>query len=160
MRSPVLVMLVLATSVSACGISSSKLNPFNWFGKSEEVTTLEPEEGYAKAKGDFRVPVAQVVAMDVKQTLSGAIISATGLAPTQGWWDAELIAKNGGAPEDGVLTYRFVIAEPTPGSAAATRISTPQSREVNVATYITRTKLDGVRRIVVEGAANARSVNR
>ncbi|MDV7269440.1 hypothetical protein RYZ20_00835 [Thioclava sp. A2] len=160
MRSPLLVTLVLATSVSACGFSSSKLNPFNWFGKSEEVTTLEPEEGYAKAKGDFRVPVAQVTALDVKQTLSGAIISATGLQPTQGWWDAELIAKNGGTPEDGVLTYRFVIAEPDPLAPAATRVSTPQSREVTVATYITRTKLEGVRSIVVEGAANARSVRR
>lgn len=160
MRLPLIALLALSMTVSGCGFRDSKLNPFNWFGSDEEMTTLEPTEGYAEALGDFRVPVAQVTRLEVKQTTSGAIVSAAGLPPTQGWWDAELVAENDGYAVDGVMSYRFVVAEPQPGTPVASRVSTPQSREVTAAAYINTTRLQSVRKIVVTGAGNARSVSR
>ncbi|MEZ5687062.1 MAG: hypothetical protein R3D78_14775 [Paracoccaceae bacterium] len=162
MRTPLLAMLALSVALSGCGwMQTTKLNPFNWFGDSEEeMTTLEPEEGYAKAAGDNRIAVAQVTRLEIKQTNSGAVISAAGLPPTQGWWDAELVAANSGYPVDGVVTYRFVVSEPPPGSPAANRVLTEASREVTVAAYLTNARLTDVRKIVVEGANNARSVSR
>jgi hypothetical protein len=57
---------------------------------------------------------------------------------------------------DGVLTYRFVVAEPR----EATRVSTERSRRVTVAVMLTEFDLAGVRSIVVRGAQDQRSVSR
>lgn len=130
----------------------SRLNPLNWFGRSSAgPDTLTPKGGYAA--DDNRALVAQVLSMTVEQTPSGAIVTATGLPPTQGWWDAELVAENGGRPdENGVLSYRFVVAEP----ATTQPVSTQPSREVTAAAAISAVKLSGVREIVVLGAGNSR----
>ncbi|MEZ5686455.1 MAG: hypothetical protein R3D78_11440 [Paracoccaceae bacterium] len=162
MRTPLFAMLALSVALSGCGwMQTTKLNPFNWFGSStEEATTLEPEGGYQKAIGDNRIPVAQVTRLEAKQTSSGVVISAAGLPPTQGYWDAELVPSKGLYPIDGVMTYTFVVAEPATGSPAAGRVMTPESREVTAATYLTNTRLQEVRKIVVESAGNARSISR
>jgi hypothetical protein len=162
MKTPVLATLALSLTLAGCGtVRESRLNPFNWFGRStESPASLTPAGGYDKAIGDNRALVAQVTRFEVKPAHGGAILSAAGLPPTQGWWDAELVAENDGYPEDGVLTYRFVVAEPLRGTPVARRVSTPESREVTVAKYISNLRLAGVRRIVVTGAGNARSVNR
>ena len=86
----------------------------------------------------------------------GAIVRATGLPPTQGWWDASLVAENSGLPVDGVLTYRFVVDQPR----EATRVSTQQSREVTAAAYLSDIKLEGISQIVVLGAENSQSSRR
>ncbi|MDF2143107.1 hypothetical protein [Paenirhodobacter sp. CAU 1674] len=161
MKTPLIASLVLATALAGCGFGQSRLNPFNWFGPSRpEPTTLAPEGGYAEARGDFRVEAATITRLEIKPTQGGAIVSAAGLPPTQGWWDAELIAENDGYPVDGVMSYRFVLAEPQPGSPAASRVSTPESREVTVAAFISNARLASVSKVVVSGAGNARSVSR
>jgi hypothetical protein len=105
---------------------------------------------------DPRILVADVTEMEVARQPGGAIVRAAGLPPTQGWWDAALVAENRGEPVDGVLTYRFVVDQPR-GPA---RVSTPQSREVTAAAYISDIKLANVTQIVVLGAANSRSSRR
>ena len=155
-----LVPFVLVLAVAGCGFSQSRLNPFNWFGGDQEEATLEPEGGYAQAEADYRPLVAQVTRLEVKPTQGGAIVSAAGLPPTQGWWDAELIAENDGFAVDGVMSYRFVLMPPSADSPAARRVLTPESREVTVAAYINNVRLTDVRKIVVTGANNARSVSR
>ena len=157
---PVVLSLALAVALSGCGgWKESRINPKNWFGK-EEVTSLAPKEGYPEVKDDPRQLVAQVTQLEVNATQGGAIVSAVGLPPTQGWWGAELLAENDGEPVEGVLTYRFVVAWPNPDSPVATRVSTTPSREVTVAAFISNTRLAEVKKIVVVGDTNQRSVSR
>lgn len=157
---PLALLLALAVTLSACGgWRESRINPRNWFGK-QEVTSLEPKEGYPDVAEDPRELVAQVTNLEVKQTQGGAIVAATGLPPTQGWWGAELLAENDGEPVEGVMTYRFVVAWPNPGSPPSQRVMTPQSREVTAAAFLSNVKLTEVKKIVVIGATNERSVRR
>lgn len=130
----------------------SRMNPLNWFGASrEEASRLGP----IAREIDNRLLVAQVTALAVERTSSGAIVRAEGLTPTQGWWDAELLPESR-FPVDGVMTYRFVVSAPR----EATRVSTPQSRSISVATTLSVAELEMISRIVVEGAQNSRSVRR
>lgn len=152
---PLLASAVVVLSLSGCdGVRESRVNPFNWFGQSQEET-LAPRTGWRREL-DNRALVAQVSDMAVERFPGGAIIRAEGITPTQGWWDAELVAENDGRPVDGVLTYDFRIAAPR----TETRVSTPQSRSVSAAVRISDRRLEGVRMIVVRGAGNARSVRR
>ena len=163
MKTPLLAMLALTVALTACGrVRESRLNPFNWFGKDrEEVATLAPTGGYAAALADDRPMVAQVTRLEIKQTPTGAIVSATGLPPTQGLWDAELVALNGGEPdENGVLTYAFKVYPPFEGTPPATRVMGPQSREVTAAAFLNTYNLQRIRKVVVEAQGNARSVSR
>jgi hypothetical protein len=88
--------------------------------------------------------------MEVEPIPGGAIVRARGLTPTQGWWDAELVAKD--VDEDGVLVYEFRLLPPV----GRTDVNTQQSREIDVAIFISDVKLENVREIVVQGATNAR----
>ena len=89
MRTPIAALLVATIAVTGCArVRDSKLNPFNWFGKSksEQVQVVEA------VPGDPRPLVQQVTALEVARQPGGAIIHATGLPPTQGWWEAALPA--------------------------------------------------------------------
>ena len=156
MRKPLLAALTAALFVSACGgTSSSRLNPFHWFRRAPQATdTLAPKGGYAAALQDNRVLVDQVTTLKIERMPGGAIVRASGLPQTQGWWDGELVAENDGEPDDkGVMTYRFVVAAPREPTA----VSTPVSREITVAAYLSDLKLARLRRITVVGARNSLS---
>lgn len=159
MRPLLTVALVGTLALGGCGrVADSRLNPFNWFGKSQEgPATLEPDEGYAGTIVDNRALVAEVTTLEVTQTPGGALIVARGLTPTAGWWDAELVPTDGGAPVDGVLTYTFRVAAPRGGGIA---VANPQAREVTAGIFASDQTLATVRRIVVVGQANSRSAAR
>lgn len=155
MRLPITLMLITALTVTGCGrIRESRLNPFNWFGRSAPAATVTLA---ADEPTDPRALVAEVVAMEVTAQPGGAIVHATGLPPTQGWWQADLVAANGGVPVDGVLSFRFVIVPPP---ASTVRVSTPQSREVIAAVFVSDEALADVRTITVLGAQASRSSRR
>jgi hypothetical protein len=138
--------------VGACsGASESNLNPFNWFGGSDDQP---PAQTLVPTNADPRPMVDQVVSLTIDRTQGGAIIRATGLPPTQGWWEAELVEDDQDDPSR--LVYRFVIVPPV----GPKPVSTPQSREVTVATFLSDIALEEVREITVTGARNARSVRR
>lgn len=141
------VVLGLAVALAGCGgLRQSKLNPFNWFKKSEQRETIVlPDE-----KADARPLVDTVLSMAVEPIPGGAVVRARGVTPTQGWWDAELVAQD--LDENGVLVYEFRLLPPTKRAD----VSTQQSREIDVAIYISDVKLENVREIVVQGATNAR----
>ena len=146
-----LLLATLCVALAGCGgFRQSKLNPFNWFGKSEarEVIVL-PEK-----QNDPRPLVDDVLSMTVEPIPGGAIVRARGLTPTQGWWNAELVPLP--VDDNGVLVYEFRLIPP-PGD---TDVNTPRSREVDVAIYVSDYKLDAIREIVVQGANNARSARR
>ncbi len=143
-RATVLVSLI---ALSACaGIRKSKVNPFNWFQRSQQTTSV----ALPAAPTDERMLVDSVLDMKVEQFHGGAIVRAVGLPPTQGYWDAELVPQ----PRDdsGKLVLEFRIFPPV---AAADVVNQP-SREVTVGLRLSNIKLDGITEIVVQGAKNAR----
>ena len=151
MKLPIIAVLVLALGVSGCGrIGSSRLNPMNWFGHARptEVTAL-----YV-APEDSRPLVAQVTLLKVEPYPGGAIVRATGLPPTLGYWQAELVAQP--VDDQGRLIYEFRIYAPLDPAAAGT----PYARQINVAAAISTIKLAGVTSVVVQGAGNALTVGR
>jgi hypothetical protein len=152
MKTAVMALVLASMVLTACGqVRNSRLNPFNWFGRSEPVqTTAVVLPGEIK---DLRPLVQQVTEMVVEPIPEGAIIRAKGLPPTQGWWNAELVERSF---EDGVLTFDFRIIGPRSPQPAVT----PRSREVVVATSLSNIRLATVRQIVVQGETNARSSRR
>ena len=145
------VVLGLAVALAGCGkVRQSKLNPFNWFKKSEPRETIVlPGE-----KSDPRPLVDTVLSMAVEPIPGGAVVRARGVTPTQGWWNAELVPQD--LDDKGVLVYEFRLVPPE-GRAD---VNTQQSREIDVAIYLSDAKLEAVREIVVQGAKNARSARR
>lgn len=132
------------------GFRDSRLNPFNWFGRSEPRETIVLPD----AAADPRPLVENVLTMTVEPMPGGAIIRATGQTPTQGWWQAELVPQP--LTKDGVLVFEFRLLPPI----TRTDVNTPRSRQVTVAQYISDIKLEAVREIVVQGANNARAARR
>ncbi|MFE3837469.1 hypothetical protein [Pseudogemmobacter sonorensis] len=147
-----LAALSLLALVAACGsVRESRLNPFNWFGRSEPRAerVVLPEK-----PADPRSLVSTVLSMEVDRLSSGAIVRATGLPPSQGYWDAELVAQP--VTESGTLVLEFRIFPPVAPQPQGTQVS----REVVVATHLSNIRLRDVREIVVQGAENARAVRR
>ena len=128
-------------------------------GNNSELVALHPKDGYAEDR-EWRESVAQVTALRIERTASGAILHAQGLPPRQGYWDAELVAENGADSdadaETGVKTYVFRIAPSVPG----TRSGPARSREVHVATFLSTAALDEITRIRVVGTNNSMIVRR
>ena len=148
MTGRIFAALCIVLMVASCArVSESRLNPFNWFGKSKNEAVAVAVDPYA----DTRPLVGQIVGMNVERIPGGAIIRATGLPPRQGFFDGELVPTNGELPEDGVLTYEFRAASPQ----FQTRVSTQQSREIIVGHFVSDQTLDGVKAIRVVGFANA-----
>lgn len=145
------VVLGLALGLAGCGgLRQSRLNPFNWFRKSEPRETIVlPGE-----KVDGRGLVDAVLDLKVEPIPGGAIVRARGQTPTQGYWQAELVPQP--LTEGGTLVYEFRIFPP----AGKADVNTPQSRQIDAAIYISDIKLENVREIVVQGATNARASRR
>ncbi len=157
MNKPLVATMTALLLVSACGqIRESRFNPTNWFGRTAAPTTLAPAGGYVAPVEDPRPLVDQITQMSVEPFPGGVIVRATALQPTQGWWDAALIPVNEARPVDGVVTFRFVAAPPP----APTRVSTPQSRELTAAVYVSDARLAGARQVTVISATGARSAGR
>jgi len=143
---PLCAVLILTVAVSGC----SRLNPGTWLNAGGKSPTPQGMVAAAPKVEDARPLVAQITALNVDRTPDGAIVRATGLPPTQGWYNAGLIA---GPVENGTLTLDFRVAAPKGGQAAGT----PATREVIAATAINNETLNGATRIVVRGATNALS---
>ena len=155
MHKSLLAALSMALALTACGpVRDSRLNPMNWFSRTS-TETLVPSDGWS-TETDRRALVPVVTEMEVTQTTGGALLTASGVTATQGWWDVELRPVNRGRPVEGALIYEFVVAAPR----SQTPASTQASRTVTAAVKISQPRLAGVRRVVVRGAENQRSVNR
>jgi hypothetical protein len=147
---PVLALALCALLAGCGGFRDSRLNPFNWFGRSEPRETIVLGED----RQDPRPLVEAVLSMSVEPMPGGAIVRARGQTPTQGWWKAELVPLE--IDQNGLLVYEFRLLPPV----APTDVNTPQSRQVDVAIFISDVRLERVSEIVVQGATNARSARR
>jgi hypothetical protein len=141
--------------LGACGQSEPRwYNPLSWFGGSQEVAATDLAAQDVGTAADPRPLVAQVLSLSVDAFPGGAVVRATGLPPTQGYWAGDLIRIEGEDPTR--ITFRFVaLAPPEPS-----RVSTQQSREIVVGTSLSDIELEGVREIIVQGASNARATRR
>lgn len=148
MKTPLIVALSLVLVLGAC---QSRLNPFNWFGRSAPVEKVVLTEGEAV---DPRLLVDEVLSLDIESFPGGAIIRAEGRNPTQGYWDAELVARP--VDENGVLVFDFRVFPPVTDQPASTVVS----REVVVATFVSDIRLAQVASIVVQGETNSLSPRR
>lgn len=151
-RHAIAALAALALVAGCATVRDSRLNPFNWFGRSAETRAAAAAP---RAAADPRRAVAQVTALAVEPTAGGAIVRATGLPPTQGHWDVSLVPE---PAEDGSdeLVYRMLVAPPPVPRPAGT----PMSREVTAGVFLSAIRLEGIRRITVAGEANARTVTR
>jgi hypothetical protein len=144
------VALAALLTLSACGaVRDSRINPFNWFGRSEPVETVTLIE-----KADPRPLIGDVLSMSVEPYSGGAIVRATGRTDTQGWWDAELVEAKTDDPGKLVLEFRLL------PPIVATDVNTPRSREVTVAKTLSPGRLEYISSITVQGATNARATRR
>ena len=142
--------LVTCTVVSACGsVSESRLNPLNWFGRSQSADAV-----VTPASQQAQNLVRQVTSFRAESVPDGAILSATGLPPRQGYFDGRLVQIQ--TEEAGVLSFEFQIEEPF----TSTAIGPDRSRELVVGMFISEQTLSGVRLIRVSGQSNALTVRR
>ncbi|MFN4171101.1 MAG: hypothetical protein ACK4GW_05050 [Pseudorhodobacter sp.] len=150
MKKPLMAGIAATLILGGCGFGASRLNPFNWFGGSSETATTAIAENRPQ---DARLLVAEVTDLVVERNQNGAIIRATGLPPTQGFWEAELVPR---PVEDGVLVYDFRVFPPV----TRANVSTPRSRQITVGAYLSNIRLQDIRQITVQGAGNARTTRR
>jgi hypothetical protein len=142
-----LIVLLLCLGLAACG---SRLNPINWFGGDREER-IRVEQ--AETSADPRPLVAEITALSIEPTTSGAILTATALTERTGYWQPALVEAERG---DGAVVYEFRAAPPPPGATAG-----PQAtRQIVVATTLGRRDLETLRSITVRGRANQRTVSR
>lgn len=164
-RQMITSVLDLSLLGGCASVSSSNLNPFNWFGPSTEVPltedgqkitvlpTLAPRNGYANFI-DTRPLVPSVSDVIIVKSASGAIVTAISVLPTVGYYDAELVRVRGGAPSELVLDFK---ARPP---KEATVVGTENQRRLNVARSISAADLAGIRTITVRSASGARAIRR
>ena len=147
MAGRIALILAMVAVVSGC---NSRFNPFNWFGGSRSAPEIVTVDQVAI---DPRPIVDQVIALSVDRAPGGAILTATGLPPRQGYWSAALLQER---KEPGILSFQFRLAPPP----VATPVVNQTSREVMVSVFISDQTLSGVREIRVLGARASRSVRR
>ena len=159
LRTTLLSTAVLLTLSGCARISDSRLNPFNWFGNSTETTAVAPADRrplVPEGRGaivDSRPMVQTITALSIDRAPSGAIVRATGVAPTQGYFNAELVEVG---ISNGVLMLEFRAQAPTGFKAQGSA----RSREINAGYIIDTTTLAGIRSVRVQSATNARTSGR
>ena len=151
MRVPILAVVILSLALPGCArLRESRFNPLNWFGPGREAAVTDL---YVRPE-DPRALVAQVTLLKIEPYPGGAIVRATGVPPTQGYWEAELVAQP--VDENGQLVYEFRVFPPL----VPTATGAPYARQITVAAAISTIALQGVGTVVVQGAGNALSARR
>lgn len=167
MRIRTLGILGCALLAAGCGrFSDSGLNPFGWFGGSNQPTTLAPEGGYPTTSTDGRIGLAQVTGAKWDPLYEGRLLVVTGLPATKGWWKVALVTEVPMPPgriapdENGVLRLRLVGHPPATDSAEARMAPNPASDTVTVAMTLSNETLAKIREVVITGANNAVTLRR
>lgn len=172
MRKSGMILLASALVLTSCGaVRESRMNPFNWFGKSrstavaagsvEEVNPLIPARrrgllSSSAEKPDYSQPIDTIAELAVeRRTGGGAIVRVRGVAAALRVSEARLVPVEE-ETTDSTLVYELRYL------AVGTNVigGTEAQRSVTVATSLSAKELTGVRKIVVRGARNERSTRR
>lgn len=170
MQKPISVLVLSALVLTSCGaVRESRMNPFNWFGRSTPVASgvRADQEGYnplipTRQESIFRrekqavytgVLVDEISEMFVERRPGGALIRAVGVARYQGPYAVRLV-KDEAASTGGTLAYELR-AEQYRG-----QVGSEASRSVTAAVWVTDQQLATVNSIVVKGRNNARTSRR
>lgn len=156
LRSAVLILSVAAVTTGCARLSDSRLNPLNWFANSSDETAVAPEDirplvpsNRHVLVGDARPMIQTVTSLSIERVPAGALVRATGVAATQGSFNAQLVEAG---RANGVLTLNFRVEVPQGFEA----IGSQPSREVTVVKQLTTQDLTGIRSIRVQAASNSR----
>ena len=147
---PIAALLALSLMAGCAGISQSRLNPMNWFAPRERAV----ESFSIEKAADPRPLIEQITAVAVEPLPSGALVRATGLAATQGYWMADLVV--GEVDETGTLVIDFVAIP----AAQVAAVSTPRSREITAAVSLRSDTLAAAKRITVRGQGNQKTAQK
>ena len=153
MRVRPVLTLTLCAALAGCGsVSSSNLNPFNWFGGGETAIAVTPEG----IPVDPRPLVDQVTNVVAERVPGGVILRATGLPPTLGYWSAELVPADPDLrpDENGILTLDFRALPPV----TAQPVGSPAARQIVVGFFLSEQTLSGLRAVSVRAERNARDI--
>jgi hypothetical protein len=153
MRGRPILTLTLCTGLAGCGDSSmNSLNPFNWWGGDDVAVEVTPDGEVV----DPRPLIGEVTALVAESTPGGVIIRATGLPPTQGFWDAVLLPDSPELipDEDGVLGFDFRAAMPL----VAQPVGSTRTREIVTGYFLSNQDLAVIRSVTIRGERNARSI--
>ena len=162
MLRPIGMAACLVLTVSGCSrLAGSPVNPMNWFNKDREApvaTAPTATQPLVPTKRDVigvdsRDLIAQVISAEIAQTPSGAILRATGVAPTQGYFNAELVLES---IQNRTATYAFRVERP----ARFEIEGTTASRTITAATVLSAGDLAGIRTVIVKGAGNTVTARR
>ncbi|WP_460273415.1 hypothetical protein [Celeribacter sp. ULVN23_4] len=166
MRRQVIISgLVLSLLTGCASVQESRFNPLNWFGKSEPVAvdengqqivtlkSLAPRKGYPVFV-DSRPLAPTISDVKVVQSASGAIITATALLPSTGYFDAQLVPA--ASERSDTLVFEFRLRAPE--SAAPT--GNAAQRKITAARSLSFDEIAGIHTIIVQGAEGARQVRR
>ncbi|WP_299815929.1 hypothetical protein [uncultured Jannaschia sp.] len=140
--------LALAATLAGCGgTERTSPSPMRILDSPRDAAMRE-----ALAAGAPNVE--RIVSLSAAPTPSGLIVSAVGLPPTQGYWEAELVDAPRADPATLVLDFKLLAPlEPEP-------VGTQRSREVLAGRYFSRQDLTGISGIVVRGATDSRRITR
>jgi len=156
LRATLLGTALLVGLAGCARIADSRLNPLNWFGTSQPAAVVDPSErrplvpeGRRTVIVDNRALLQTIDALTVDRSPTGAIVHATGTAPGQGYFNAELVSQG---IANGVLTLQFRAQAPD----AFEGIGTNSSRQITAAYVIDASDLAAIRSVRIEAASNAR----
>jgi hypothetical protein len=144
-----LTALTLCLGLAACG--ESRLNPMNWFGgeREERITVTEVER-----PADPRPLVAEVTSLAIETTTSGAILTATALTETTGYWQPGLVLV---APRGG---HRHLRVPRRPAARRRGRGPRAHAPDRGRRDALGQGDLQGLRSITVIARTNRRTVER
>ncbi|RPE71318.1 hypothetical protein EDD53_0434 [Pacificibacter maritimus] len=164
-RQVIMTALALSLLSGCASFGTSRLNPVNWFGPSQAVPatqqgqkvtvvpTLAPKRGYPEFQ-DTRLLVPSLADVSIVKSASGAIVTATGLVPSLGYYDAELVRIETDNPAELLLDFRLR------APSKVTAIGNEAQRKITVARTIQDRDLQNISTITVRASNGSRVIRR
>ncbi|SMC40400.1 MULTISPECIES: hypothetical protein [Primorskyibacter] len=168
MQKALSALVVSALVLASCGtIRESRLNPFNWFGRSQAtvvtdgtgaVNPLIPRRRASIFRPEAAAYSGQLIGevseLLIERRPGGAVIRATGVSDRLGPFEAKLV-KNDDETDADTLTYDMRAYQP---ANPTTQSDWP--RTVTVAVYLTDQELRDIREIRVKSARKIQTSRR
>jgi hypothetical protein len=168
MHKAVSVLVVSALVLTSCGtVRESRLNPFNWFGRSHSTAVanstaaanpLIPQRRASILRPEAPAYSGQLIGeiseLLIERRPGGAVIRVSGVADRLGPFEAKLV-KNEDETDADTLTYDMRAYQPANPTSQS-----EWPRTVTVAVYLTDQEMRDIREIRVKSARNVQTSRR